>query len=127
MFTKQILILLKLATVISYCCIIILGEIIGGPMGVFILLGFFTYNLLETLFSVIFTGIIFTMIFSAFRPKRKRDLVIFILGGIILQMPLIWLLIDSTYLDLEYFFWTAGFFTVIWITTITGIYNNRLE
>lgn len=119
MSSKVILTFLKLGTTISYCCIITGGEHIGGPIGIFLLFGLFSMQFLSTVISVLLIVIICSFIWSAFNPRKKADLVLFLSGGIAFLLPL--LFEHLRYPAFHVYMWTLWVFIVLWIVTMVAI------
>jgi len=80
---------LKILTVISYLFIIVGGDKIGGPIGIFLILGLFDTSIWTVVISVLVLSSIAMIIFSTIRPNRYRDLVILSLSGLILLVPIV--------------------------------------
>lgn len=81
--------LFKIATVISYCCIQIDSEHVGGPAGLYIVLGLLSTKVIDKLLSLLILMVLLGMIYSTFKSKQSRDVYLFMIGGLILIIPLI--------------------------------------
>jgi len=84
----MILKILKILTVISFLLITFSGRHIGGQFGIFLYLGLFSdfKNLIPVALILM---ILMMFIFSSFKQLNKIDLYIFIIGGMILMIPII--------------------------------------
>jgi len=87
--SKHINEFLKILIVILYSSIMIQGEHISGPLITFIFLGIFDNNLIITSISVLVILTLITYIYSAIKPFKKNDFILFIIGGVILYIPIL--------------------------------------
>ena len=86
--TPMILKILKILTVISYLFITCTGGHLRGAFGYYIVLGLF-WNISTILLSVLFLTILSVFLYSSFKPFKKNELYVFLLGGVILIMPVL--------------------------------------
>lgn len=84
----MILKILKIFTVISYLLIIWTGDHLGGIFGYYIILGLFG-DISTILLSVLFLIILTVFLYSSFKPFKKNELHVFLLGGVILIIPVL--------------------------------------
>jgi hypothetical protein len=66
---------------------------IGGPLGIFIILGLLDTSMWTIAISVLVLSSIAMIIYSTIRPSRIRDLVILSVSGLIFMIPMIFQLI----------------------------------
>lgn len=126
MITQKILPVLKVLTAISYCCIIVGGDHVGGPIGAFIILFLFSMQILPTVVATALGTVLFLFMYSSFRPNNKTDLYLFLIGGVILYAPFLWQLIkDVKQLELNETTLTIGLFTLLWSATVIVIEKSR--
>ena len=122
---------LKIATIICYCLIIIPATHVAAPL-IFILFIFLGSG---NAGDIVLSGLIFFILLyflrSAVRPKRKRDIYVFILGGLILFIPLIqesiWLKkfeFEQFYEDSP-FFYSSLPFIILLLITILSIFRSK--
>lgn len=78
---------LKIGTVIAYLCITWAGAHIGGPFGLCILLGLFSIQTI--LISALFLTVLIAFLYSANNAFKKYELEVFLVGGLILSIPII--------------------------------------
>lgn len=123
--SKKLLPFLKLSTAISYCCVIAAGDHVGGPIGIFLLFGLFSMHFLSTVISIFFMLILCLFIWSVFNPQRKRDMILFFAGGVVLLLPI--LIEHLTYLAFHVEMWTLYIFLTTWILTLTMAFNTESE
>jgi hypothetical protein len=94
----MILKILKILTVISYLFITWTGSHLGGSFGFYIILGLFL-NISSILLSVLFLTILSVFLYSSFKPFKKNELYVFLFGGVILFIPVLF----HTYIVLTQF------------------------
>ena len=123
--SKKLLPYLKLSTAISYCCVVAAGDHVGGPIGIFLLFGLFSMHFLSTVISIFFMLILCLFIWSVFNPQRKRDMILFFAGGVVLLLPI--LIEHLTYLAFHVEMWTLYIFLTTWILTLTMAFNTESE
>jgi hypothetical protein len=116
---NNILIVVKILTIVSYCNITIMGDHLGGPFGVFILL-YLIAGFLPALLVMPIIIIIISLVLSLFRP-RPSDFKIFLFGGLVLCCYVAWYAITYPSLELKIFVITASFFVLFWIVALIGI------
>ncbi|GAA4305841.1 hypothetical protein [Aestuariibaculum suncheonense] len=79
--------ILKILTVISFLLITWSGPHIGGPFGLYLILG-----LLGNISSIIQAGVILVILilflYSSYKSFHKYDLYLFLVGGVILMIPI---------------------------------------
>ncbi len=122
MNTKIILSSFKIATAVSCCWIIMVGDHIGGPLWMFIVFGLFSMHLSWMLWSIAYIGIIGLFIRSAFNPSRKIDLILFLSSGAAFIILFKRELLHTTHFRSDPFIWTSGIFAVLLFLTISYIY-----
>jgi len=113
---------LKLATVISFCWIIIGGNVIGGPLWMFIFLGLFSKEIIWTSYSLLGIIIITLFVYSIFHPRRTRDVFLFSAVGAIFIVPVGRQLIFHR---LDIFFWMPLLFLTLSMVTTISIYSEK--
>ena len=84
----MILKILKILTVVSFLAIKVEGEVIGGPLGAFLVLGLLA-DFLTMISSLIILTILLLFLYSAIKPFKPIDLFTFIAGGVVLIIPII--------------------------------------
>ena len=84
----MILKILKIFTVVSYLFIMWTGDHLGGTLGFYIAWGFFG-NISTILLSALFSTILTVFLYSSFKPFKKNELYVFLLGGVILIIPVL--------------------------------------
>lgn len=80
--------ILKILTVISFLVITVSGPHIGGQWGMYLLYFLFDWSI-YTLYSIVTLSTLLVIIINAFRPFNRRCQYIFLLGGIVLFIPII--------------------------------------
>lgn len=86
--TPMILKILKIFTVISYLFITWTGDHLRGAFGFYLILGLLG-NISTILLSVLFLTILTVFLYSSFKPFKKNELYVFLLGGVILFIPIL--------------------------------------
>lgn len=84
----MILKIFKILTVMSYLFITFDTGHIGGPFGLYIILGLF-WNISSILLSVLFLTILSVFLYSSFKPFKKNELYLYLFGGFILLIPVL--------------------------------------
>lgn len=84
----MILKILKIFTVLSYFFITWTGDHLGGFLGFYMVLGLFG-NIFTILISASFLTILSVFLYSSFKPFKKNELYVFLLGGVILIIPVL--------------------------------------
>ena len=79
--------ILKTLTVISFLVITVNAQHIGGQWGMYLLLFLFDWSI-YTLYSIITLTILLAIIISAFKNFRTKDQSFFLLGGLVLFIPI---------------------------------------
>ncbi|PXY01446.1 hypothetical protein DF185_08145 [Marinifilum breve] len=78
--------ILKVLTVLAYVFITWTGTHLGGTFGYYIIFGLMDIH--SVLFSALFLLILISFLYSAFKPIKKYDWHVFLLGGIVLCVPI---------------------------------------
>lgn len=115
----MILKILKILTVISFLTITFRDQHIGGLYGQFLILGLF-FDFKTFILSLTGLMILTTFIFSSFKTFKKFDIYIFLIGGIVLMIPIFLRLkgiISSNHND-NIFCLTSILFMTIYGTTL---------
>ena len=84
----MILKILKIFTVISYLFIMRTGDHLGGAFGYYLIFGLLG-NISTILLSALFLTILTVFLYSSFKPLNKNELYVFLLGGVILIIPVL--------------------------------------
>lgn len=84
----MILRILKALTAISFLSITFAGDHIGGPFGLYVILGLFS-SFPTSFISGLIILVILSFFYSAIKPSPKRDKILFLAGGVILFIPII--------------------------------------
>ena len=84
----MILKILKIFTVISYFFITWTGDHLGCVFGFYMVLGLFG-NISTILISALFLTILSVFLYSSFKPFKKNELYVFLVGGVILIIPVL--------------------------------------
>lgn len=113
---------LKIATAFASCWIIVGGDVLGGPLWTFVLLGLISKQWKSILFSIAFIGVIYLFAKSAFNNSRKWDLPLFLIGGVAIDFCS--LLFQGSSYPLVYFLITLGIFNTLWLVTVYFIYKK---
>jgi len=79
---------LKFGTVLSYLFITFRGEHMGGPLGLFLILGLFNSGIPEQLIILLALASICFLCFSAIRPNINRDKYLIPLAAIFMVIPI---------------------------------------
>ncbi|MDE5417316.1 hypothetical protein L3049_04780 [Labilibaculum sp. DW002] len=79
--------ILKIGTVIAYLLITWSGDHIGGTFAYYIIFGLF--SIYTILISAIFLTVLIAFLFSSYKAFKKYDLHVFMVGGLILFIPII--------------------------------------
>jgi hypothetical protein len=84
----MILKILKILTVLSFLMITFDSGHLGGQFGIYIILGLF-FGFQEAILAALFLIILALFLLSSFKNLKTKDLYIFIIGGLILMIPII--------------------------------------
>jgi len=119
----------KALTIISFLSIMLKGEHVGGPLGFFLLLGLFQCdNLLMLIASIVCISVLAIFVYSIFRPFGRRDFLLFVIGGIILFLPIGWLVIyligHPDFIEPLPFLMTLLLFIIFWIVALVWIHKT---
>lgn len=117
----------KILTVLSFVIITIDTGHIGGQFGIFIILAYFS-DFKDILISILFSSILITFLISCFKNlKTKIDLYLFLVGGIVLFIPItkhILFLITKVRSDVIFYI-TGLIFILFYSYTLFLIRKNR--
>lgn len=123
---------LKIFTVICYCIIIIPATHFAAPLLVILIASLDYGDAPALISSVLIFFILIYFLRSGAKPKRKRDLYFFIIGGLILFIPLvresIWLrtyAFENFYED-PFFFCSSLPFIILLPMTIVRIFRSKI-
>ncbi|MCR8667248.1 hypothetical protein NO995_06120 [Aestuariibaculum sp. M13] len=79
--------ILKILTVISFLLITWSGPHIGGPFGLYLILGLFG-NISSIIQAGVILVILILFLYNSYKSFHKYDLHLFLIGGIILMIPI---------------------------------------
>jgi hypothetical protein len=119
--------ILKILTVMSFLVITVNVPHIGGQWGMHLLLFLFDWSI-YTLFSIITLTILIAMIISAFKNFKAKDQSFFLLGGIVLFMPIIETYIKgfkTSNFDKDFII-TSSVFITLYLITFINIKKEQL-
>ncbi len=125
MSNKTILKSLKLATAFAGCWIFFQGDVLGGPLWVFVLVGLISKYWEAIVQSVAFILVICLYIESAFNPSRKWDLLLFTISGVVFDFLV--LRFQGFDYTRSYFLYTFGIYNALWISTIYSIQKFNIN
>lgn len=105
----------------------------GAPLFFMILIGLASGKLLIIGQSVLIIAVLASFILSCYRSQRKRDVYLFLIGGIILLLPVIeqcyWLkkFENESFFDDKFFAGSTAVFLSFLITTIISILKTHKD
>ena len=91
----EIIDFLKIATILSYCCIFSTGPHVSIPYAVMPLIGIISPHINNILISILSISIFILFFFSPVRTNKKSDIYLFSFSGILLLIPPLKYIYDS--------------------------------